>query len=71
MLARSVPAGGGTWKRTYPTGSLFAQPIGYSNLAEGSAAGPRALRGPELRGLQTGLSSVFGQLSPRPVGDEV
>jgi peptidoglycan glycosyltransferase len=27
--------------------------------------------GPALRGLQTGLSSVFGQLSPRPVGDDL
>ncbi|HEX8975026.1 MAG TPA: penicillin-binding transpeptidase domain-containing protein [Solirubrobacteraceae bacterium] len=71
VLARSVPAGGGTWKRTYPTGLLFAQPIGYSNLAEGEAAGLELSRGPELRGLQTGLSSVFGQLSPRPVGDDV
>jgi peptidoglycan glycosyltransferase len=71
VLAKSVPAGGGTWKRAYPTGSLFAQPIGYSNIAEGSAAGMERFRGPELRGLQTGLSSVFGQLSPRPVGDDV
>src|SRR2546423_10701716 len=31
VLARSVPAGGGTWKGFYPTGSLFAQPGGYSN----------------------------------------
>ncbi|MEO6858059.1 MAG: penicillin-binding transpeptidase domain-containing protein [Solirubrobacteraceae bacterium] len=71
VLAKSIPAGGGTWKRAYPTGSLFAQAIGYSNIAEGSAAGMERFRGPELRGLQTGLSSVFGQLSPRPVGDDV
>jgi peptidoglycan glycosyltransferase len=70
-LARSVAAGGGTWKRAYPTGSLFAQPIGYSNIAYGSSAGLERSRGPELRGLQTGLSSVFGQLSPRPKGDDV
>ena len=36
VLARSIPAGGGTWKRTYPTGSLFAQAVGYSNVAQGS-----------------------------------
>jgi peptidoglycan glycosyltransferase len=71
VLARSVPAGGGTWKRLYPTGPLFAQPVGYSNVAEGQAAGLERSRGPELRGLQTGLSSVFGQLNPRPVGDDV
>jgi peptidoglycan glycosyltransferase len=70
-LARSVAAGGGTWKRTYPTGSLFAQAIGYSNIALGSAAGMERSYGPALRGLQTGLSSVFGQLSPRPVGDDL
>ena len=71
VLARSVPAGGGTWKRAYPTGPLFAQAIGYSNIALGSAAGMERSYGPALRGLQTGLGSVFGQLSPRPVGDEV
>jgi penicillin-binding protein A len=71
VLARSVPAGGGTWRRTYPTGSLFAQPIGYSDISLGSAAGLERSRGPELRGLQTGLTSVFGQLSPRPVGDDL
>jgi peptidoglycan glycosyltransferase len=71
VLARSVPAGGGTWKRFYPTGPLFAQPVGYSNIAQGQAAGLERSRGPELRGLQTGLSSVFGQLSPRPVGDDL
>jgi peptidoglycan glycosyltransferase len=71
VLARSVPAGGGTWKRTYPTGPLFGQAIGYSNIAEGQAAGLERSRGPELRGLQTGLDSVFGQVSPRPVGDDV
>ena len=49
-LAKSVPAGGGTWTRTYPTGSLFAQAVGYSNISLGSAAGlertyaPRAAR---------------------------
>jgi peptidoglycan glycosyltransferase len=71
VLARSVPAGGGTWKRTYPAGPLFGQAIGYSNIALGSAAGMERSYGPALRGLQTGLGSVFGQLSPRPVGDEV
>ena len=71
VLARSVPAAGGTWTRTYPTGSLFSQPVGYSNLAHGSAAGLELSRGPELRGLQTGVSSIFGQLSSHPVGDDV
>ena len=43
VLAKSVRHPGGTFSRTYPTGSLFAQPVGYANVAEGSAAGPGAL----------------------------
>jgi penicillin-binding protein A len=72
VLARSVPAGDGTWGRTYPTGPKFAQPVGYSVLSLSSAAGLELSRGPELRGLQTGLSSVFGQLGgSQQVGDDV
>ena len=71
VLARSVPAGGGTWKRTYPTSSLFAQAVGYSNLTEGSAAGLELSDGSYTRGLQTGLNSIFGQLTPTRVGDDV
>ena len=37
VLARSVPAGGGTWNRSYPTGSLFAQAVGYDIASLGSA----------------------------------
>jgi peptidoglycan glycosyltransferase len=71
VLARSVPAPQHTWTRTYPTGGLFSQPIGYSIAAQGRAAGLEESRGPELRGVQTGLSSIFGPLDPRPVGDDV
>jgi peptidoglycan glycosyltransferase len=71
VLARSVPAGSGTWKRVYPTGSLFAQAIGYSNLVEGSAAGLELADGSYTRGLQTGLNSIFGQLTPTRTGDDV
>lgn len=71
VLARSVPAGGGTWKRVYPTGPLFAQAVGYSNALEGQVAGLEQADGADLRGLQTGLDSVFGQLTPRRVGDDV
>jgi peptidoglycan glycosyltransferase len=72
VLARSVRAGDDTWNRTYPTGSLFAQPVGYSTAADGDAAGLELYRGPELRGLQTGLDSVFGQLGgTQQVGDDV
>jgi penicillin-binding protein A len=71
VLARSVAAPDQTWKRFYPTGSLFAQPVGYLNALLGQAAGLESSRGDALRGLQTGLNSVFGQLSPHRVGDDV
>ena len=71
VLAKSVPAAGGTWSRTYPQGSLFSQPVGYSIAAKGEAAGLEKSAGPDLRGVQRGLSSIFGQLGPRPVGDDV
>jgi peptidoglycan glycosyltransferase len=70
-LARSVPRGGGTWGRTYPYGPLFAQPVGYANVAQGQAAGLERSYSSELRGIQTGLSSVFGPLGGKQVGDDV
>ena len=70
-LAVSRRAVGGTWTRYYPTGSLFAQPVGYSDPRTGQAAGLEQSRGEELRGLQTGLSSVFGPTSSNRVGDDV
>jgi penicillin-binding protein A len=71
VLARSEPAPQHTWTRFYPTRQLFSQPVGYSIAAQGRAAGLEQSRGPELRGVQTGLSSIFGPLNPRPVGDDV
>jgi penicillin-binding protein A len=71
VLARSVPAVAHTWKRTYPTGPLFAQAVGYSIATQGRSAGLERSRGAELRGLQSGLSSVFGQTSSQRVGDDV
>jgi peptidoglycan glycosyltransferase len=71
VLARSVPAAAGTYTRFYPTSNLFSQPVGYSIAAQGRSAGLERSRGDALRGLQTGLSSIFGQLSPRRVGDDV
>jgi peptidoglycan glycosyltransferase len=70
-LARSVPGPGGTWDRFYPTRSQFSQAVGYSIAEQGRSAGLERSRGDELRGLQTGLSSIFGQLSSRRVGDDV
>ncbi|MBV9685425.1 MAG: hypothetical protein JO046_26770 [Solirubrobacterales bacterium] len=71
VLARSVPAPAHTWSRTYPTDGLFSQPVGYSIAAQGRSAGLEQSAGPDLRGVQTGLSSIFGPLSPRPVGNDV
>jgi penicillin-binding protein A len=71
VLAHSVPAAGGTFARTYPTGDLFSQAVGYAIAAQGRSAGLERSRGDELRGLQTGLSSIFGQLSRRRTGDDV
>jgi peptidoglycan glycosyltransferase len=71
VLARSIPQRGGIWGRMYPTGSLFSQPVGFSIAAQGRAAGLERSRGDALRGLQTGLSSIFGQLSSHRVGDDV
>jgi peptidoglycan glycosyltransferase len=71
VLARSVPAVGGTYTRFYPTSNLFAHAVGYSIAAQGRSAGLERSRGDALRGVQTGLSSVFGQLTPRRVGDDV
>ena len=71
VLARSVPKPGGTWGRYYPTSQVFSQAVGYSIAAAGRAAGLEQSRGDALRGLQTGLSSIFGQLSKQRVGDDV
>jgi penicillin-binding protein A len=71
VLAESVPAPQNTWNRFYPTRGLFSQAVGYSIAAEGRQAGLEQSAGPDLRGVQTGLGSIFGQLSPRPVGDDV
>ncbi len=72
VLARSVRAPGQTWTRTYPTGSLFAQPVGYFNALEAQAFGLERSRGTALQGLQVGLSSVFGQLGgSQRIGDDV
>jgi peptidoglycan glycosyltransferase len=72
VLAKSVSAGGGTFKRSYPTGSLFAQAIGYDEVAQSSSAGLERYRAAALRGTQPGLSSVFGPLSSgQQIGNDV
>ena len=71
VLAKSVPAPGGTWSRTYPTAALFAQPVGYSIAAQGGRPGSSSPPGRICAACRPGSSSIFGQLSPRPVGDDV
>jgi peptidoglycan glycosyltransferase len=71
VLAKSVPAGGGTWKRSYPTGPLFSQVIGYADVLNSASAGLEQSRGSELRGIQQGLTSIFGQLSGTRHGDDL
>ena len=71
VLAKSVPGPDHTWNRAYPTGPLTAQAVGYSIPAKSEAAGLELSAGSYLRGLQTGLNSIFGQLTPTQVGDDV
>jgi peptidoglycan glycosyltransferase len=73
VLARSVSAGGGTWERTYPQGSLFAQAIGYYFPQQGQRpTGLEASRNSELQGQQNALTSVFGSFNGTPtVGDDI
>jgi len=60
------------WTRTYPQGPLFAQAVGYSNLARGQSAGLERYRLDDLKGAQTTLNSVFGPLGGnQDVGDDV
>jgi peptidoglycan glycosyltransferase len=73
VLGKSLPAGGGTWKRTYPAGSLFAQSVGYDNPQLGSSAGLEKYHNQWLSGRpQSTLTSVFGPLGGgQKVGDDL
>jgi penicillin-binding protein A len=71
-LARAIPEQGDTFGRTYPTGSLFAHPVGFANTALGQADGLERSRNADLTGTSNELSSVLDQLRGRkPVGDAV
>jgi penicillin-binding protein A len=72
VIARSEKVKGGTWTRTYPTGDLFSQVLGYYIPLEGRIAGLEQSRNKELKGLQNSFTSVFGSLNGIPtVGDDV
>jgi peptidoglycan glycosyltransferase len=72
VLARSLPSREGTYTRSYPTGPLFAHPLGYYYTQLG-ASGLERFRNDELEG-QTGtnLQSILDQLQGiKPDGDKV
>ena len=72
VLARSVTGPDHTFTRTYPTGSLFSQAIGYSIVKNGQDAGLELSDGDYLRGVNTGISAIIGQLGGgTQVGDDV
>jgi peptidoglycan glycosyltransferase len=73
VLARSVRGREGTYRRTYPTGQLFAQTVGYSYTDLGQS-GIERYRNPALDGERsaTNLQAVLDQLQGRRrQGDEV
>jgi len=73
VLARSVRGREGTFQRTYPTGSLFAQTVGYSYTDLGQS-GLERYRNPALDGetTATNLQAILDQLQgKRRQGDEV
>jgi len=72
VLARSVRGAQGTFRRAYPTGSLFTHAVGYSFVDLGQA-GIERYRSPWLNG-QTGgsVQSILDQLQGRKQkGDSV
>jgi peptidoglycan glycosyltransferase len=74
VLARSVRGPEGVYQRTYPTGELFAQPIGYHYLEPDiGSTGVELFRNTELNGQSgTNLQSVLDQLQGKePQGDKV
>lgn len=65
VLARSLRTREGTYERTYPTGELFAAPIGYSFVDPGNT-GLERYRNPALTGFEKeNLQSLLDQLQGR------
>ena len=74
VLARSVLGGEGVYRRTYPTGELFATPVGYDYLApELGSTGIERYRDEALSGHgETNLQGVLDQLQGKePQGEKV
>ncbi len=72
VLARSVKGPRGTFRRTYPTASLFGHPVGYANIALQQLSGIERYRNDELSGEGDELDAVVSQLQgERQRGNEV
>jgi penicillin-binding protein A len=72
VLARSVRGPRGTFRRTYPSGSLFGHPVGYANIALQQLSGIERYRNDELSGEGDELGSLADQLQgKRREGDLV
>ena len=72
VLAKSVPEPGHIFSRTYPTRTLFSQAVGYSIVSAHRNAGLELSDGQYLRGVNTGITAILGQLGGgTQVGDNV
>lgn len=72
VIARSVRGQRGTFRRTYPAGSLFGHPVGYANIALQQLSGLERSRNDELAGLGDELGSLADQLQgKRQQGDAI
>ena len=67
--ARQVGAGARGHVESHLSDRTAVRPAGrILDRGQGRGVGLEQSAGPDLRGVQTGLDSIFGQLSPRPVG---
>jgi penicillin-binding protein A len=72
VLARSVHGPRGTYRRSYPPGSLFGHPVGYANLELQQLSGLERFRNDVLSGQNGELDSIVTQLQgKRQAGDTV
>jgi peptidoglycan glycosyltransferase len=75
VLARSLPGAEGVYQRHYPTGELFAAPVGYAYLqpVQLGSTGIERFRDKELSGERTtNLQGVLDQLQGKePQGEKV
>jgi peptidoglycan glycosyltransferase len=71
VLARARPIGKNAWGRRYPTGPLFAQPVGCNSLDRGRSGLESSYNDP-LTGRRTEIVGVFDSIfQPRNVGDDL